>query len=321
MIESKLERNPAALLCIDEPTARLERDDAHRVLERLTEIAGLRAVLMVTHNQAQAETFADTVLLVAAGQVQEHTPAKTFFSDPSSDAGRQFVGTGGVALAGPDTPMRHLAPEERAARVDVDLELERDTQAQEPLWVLNEKLGIFWPKDPVCLDQTEIDTLARHGVTAVISVSDSNPPELDTLVEAGMVPVWIPLAEQDRTPAADHAPICLECQRLLDGGEKVIVLATGDTQLGECTIASQLVYAGLPADKATQVAQRMLGDAPLSMENEQLLWDLELHLDLADEGVADRPARRGRRSKKNVAKGSLKTFKASGATPSPDARP
>ncbi|MEL6523178.1 MAG: ATP-binding cassette domain-containing protein [Pseudomonadota bacterium] len=292
------------LLCVDEPTAGLTDQDAEQVMSHLVQISRDRAVLMVSHNQRQVASFADTVLLLAGGCVQEHVPASTFFAAPQSKAGQQFVGTGGTTVPRPDTPAHHLSPEQRGVPTALNLQPNADRDGNTPLWVMNDKLGIFWPRDKHP-DSTEIASLADSGVTAVISVSQANPPNLPALIEAGIVPVWIPLTEQDRSASKDTAPVCLECQRLLDNGEKVVVLATDNNQMAECTLASQLIYSGLTAEKAVKYANQILDEQDLSMENEQLLWDLEMHWDLVAEGLAETPGRRGRRTGKGVALGSI----------------
>lgn len=80
------------VLFLDEPTASL--DPASTLLiENIiatTRDKGIK-VIMVTHDAGQARRLAGDVLFVNRGRIAEHSDAETFFQDPTSSAGRDFL--------------------------------------------------------------------------------------------------------------------------------------------------------------------------------------------------------------------------------------
>jgi tungstate transport system ATP-binding protein len=48
-------------------------------------------IVMTTHHLAQAKRLADSVVLLQAGRVAEHTAAAQFFREPGSAYGRAFL--------------------------------------------------------------------------------------------------------------------------------------------------------------------------------------------------------------------------------------
>lgn len=115
-IARELATDPA-LLCIDEPTAGLDDEEAEAVLTALATEAKQRAVLFVTHNQQHARRCSDYMILFAGGRVQEFQPTAAFFAAPQSLAAKDFVRTGGCTVPSPDAKAEHLEPESTFAAV------------------------------------------------------------------------------------------------------------------------------------------------------------------------------------------------------------
>jgi tungstate transport system ATP-binding protein len=86
------------ILFLDEPTASL--DPASTLLiERLlikAQRQGIK-IIVVTHDVGQARRLAQDVIFLHHGRVVEHGPAKVFFDQPQSEAGRAFI-AGGLVL-------------------------------------------------------------------------------------------------------------------------------------------------------------------------------------------------------------------------------
>src|SRR5690606_5516111 len=97
MIIGALRENPA-LLCIDEPTADLNEQEAEELLQFLREASEKHAILMVTHNQRHARAVGDVLCLVAGGRVQECAPVEEFFTNPQTQPARDYVRTGGCSV-------------------------------------------------------------------------------------------------------------------------------------------------------------------------------------------------------------------------------
>jgi ABC-type branched-subunit amino acid transport system ATPase component len=62
-----------ALLMIDEPTSGLNDQDASQILQLIEHVGRHMAVLLALHNQKQARTIGQSVILLAGGRVQEHS--------------------------------------------------------------------------------------------------------------------------------------------------------------------------------------------------------------------------------------------------------
>ena len=86
------------ILFLDEPTASL--DPASTLLiERLlikAQRQGIK-IIVVTRDVCQARRLAQDVIFLHHGRVVEHGPAKVFFDQPQSEAGRAFI-AGGLVL-------------------------------------------------------------------------------------------------------------------------------------------------------------------------------------------------------------------------------
>lgn len=102
--------NPA-LLCVDEPTAGMEDEDAQPILELLQHLATQRAILFVTHNQAHAKSIAQTIAMMAAARLHGVMPCAEFFGESANSVVREYVRTGGSHVPSPDAPLEHIDPD------------------------------------------------------------------------------------------------------------------------------------------------------------------------------------------------------------------
>lgn len=80
------------VLFLDEPTASLDPASV-LAIERIVSDARSRGVriVWVTHDIGQARRMADDVVFLQAGQVAEHSAAAAFFSEPRSQAARDYL--------------------------------------------------------------------------------------------------------------------------------------------------------------------------------------------------------------------------------------
>lgn len=110
MLIGALRENPA-LLCVDEPTADLDEQESETFLQFLREISATRAILMVTHNQRHARAIGDVICLVAGGRIQECSPIDEFFSNPKTQAARDYARTGGCSVPSLTAKPEDLEPD------------------------------------------------------------------------------------------------------------------------------------------------------------------------------------------------------------------
>ncbi len=82
------------VLLLDEPTASLDPGSANTIenVIRAQKTDGT-AIILITHDAAQARRLADQVIFMHQGRIVEHAPADTFFDGPASiEAGRYLRG-------------------------------------------------------------------------------------------------------------------------------------------------------------------------------------------------------------------------------------
>ncbi|HOW95895.1 MAG TPA: ATP-binding cassette domain-containing protein, partial [Mycolicibacterium fallax] len=91
-IARSLAMTPKAIL-FDEPTSALDPEMVNEVLGVMTALAreGMTMVV-VTHEMGFARRAANRVVFMADGAVVEDADPETFFSNPSSDRARDFLG-------------------------------------------------------------------------------------------------------------------------------------------------------------------------------------------------------------------------------------
>jgi len=81
------------VLLLDEPLGALDpivRADLQDDLRAIFRALG-KAVLMVTHDLAEAVHFGDELVLLRAGQVVQRGPARALLAAPADDFARRFV--------------------------------------------------------------------------------------------------------------------------------------------------------------------------------------------------------------------------------------
>ncbi|NPD14384.1 AAA family ATPase [Xinfangfangia sp. D13-10-4-6] len=298
LLSLHLKSNPA-LICIDEITADLAPADSERVMERLSIMARSRALLVVSHNQQEVRDYADHVMLVAGGRMQEFTPARQFFETPQTDAGRQFVGSGWVVTREPGTPDHHLSAEMRELPFDLTIE---------PVGGNDRLLSLCGGK--LFLLDLEADGALPPGVVpgaAEISaliclpgVPATGVPATGALTSTGLTSTSLPAVRlPDAGPtgdfAADRARIALLRARMAAGGSPAILRCGNHHEVARL-VALLLISMQVSADKASDMAARLLGLPALDVETEQELWDFELAQDLAQDQMPappDPPASHG----------------------------
>lgn len=79
------------VLLADEPTANLDPANAMIIERALKESAGSRAVLISTHNLAQARRLSDRVIHIYRGRVVEEAETSRFFANPTDERTRLFI--------------------------------------------------------------------------------------------------------------------------------------------------------------------------------------------------------------------------------------
>lgn len=80
------------VLFLDEPTASLD-PAATAIIESIVKTTSENGtkVVFVSHDPGQARRLADDIVFLQHGKLAEHTPAKTFFNTPQSEAASDYL--------------------------------------------------------------------------------------------------------------------------------------------------------------------------------------------------------------------------------------
>jgi polar amino acid transport system ATP-binding protein len=82
-----------SLILLDEPTSALDPELSQEVISTISKLTEMGKTMMIaTHEITLARDFADRVVFLVEGRVEEDVPAKQFFEAPSTDRSRQFLG-------------------------------------------------------------------------------------------------------------------------------------------------------------------------------------------------------------------------------------
>lgn len=80
------------LLLLDEPTSALDPVMTGEVLDAIRELAeGGQNIILATHEISFARKVADWIVFLAAGKVQESSPASAFFAKPQTELARTYL--------------------------------------------------------------------------------------------------------------------------------------------------------------------------------------------------------------------------------------
>jgi glutamate transport system ATP-binding protein len=91
-IARALAMKPKVML-FDEPTSALDPEMVQEVLDVMTTLAGEgMTMLVVTHEMGFARRAAHRVVFMSDGEIVEDASPETFFSNPTSDRAKDFLG-------------------------------------------------------------------------------------------------------------------------------------------------------------------------------------------------------------------------------------
>lgn len=196
-------RQQPELMVIDEPCAGMFNGTDELVLRYLEKINGKQTILMLTHHQARSRRLADTVILMAAGQIIEVAPTETFFSDPASPHTRHYLRTGGCSVVSADANVM-LDPE-------ADRERNASYTAEQPVV----------PTPPVSIGEAAEGDAAQDITRDESGASFPAQAALDSETRAAEVaasaaltpPLGVPPVPTEPTPAG-RAPSLVEAARI-----------------------------------------------------------------------------------------------------------
>ena len=248
------------LLCVDEPTANLEREESLPLLRFLRAQGKQRAVIAVSHNQQDALELGGRTALLAGGAIQSCAPAQQFFEQPASAVVADFVRTGSCSLPSPGAkpeevdesmlPLLPVIPE--AARNYV-----RESLGPRGFMWLKKGLLAGTPRPGIVQDiDYDIEALKRVGVTTLVSLT-TQPVDPALLERHGIRGLWMPIKDME-APAVEAAEqMCRQVSGLMTNGHVVAYHCRAGLGRTGTMLATHLIMEGKSALQALESVRRI----------------------------------------------------------------
>ncbi len=296
MLVAGVVRDPA-VLCVDEPTAGLDDEDAEQVLELLRLQADHRAILWVTHHQRRARSIADRVALLAGGRICEKAQVDQFFDAPVTPEARSFVRSGSCTIASPDARPEELAPQFRQANGsqqkldDVVLLEPGDEQTSAKPSAPSARrgpIGFHWMRPgqlagtpmPGAMRPIEEDlaALQRVGVTVLVTLT-MEPLPLEPLQPLSMQNLHVPMPDMGVPTLEKAAECCWVVSEYLDRDETVAFHCRAGIGRTGTMLAVYEIWDGMSADDAFAAARSVHRRWIQSQRQKRFLTEFEQWLE------------------------------------------
>jgi ABC-type phosphate transport system ATPase subunit len=272
------------LVCLDELTAGLD-DEAQPLLSIIKDERCRRAFLVVTHHQGHARAIADDIVLLAGGRIIEHGPAPSFFAGPQTEAAAHFLKTGSCPLPSPDARPKHLASEcQPPPEIPAPGRLNRSDSRGPPgfRWLIDGRLGGVRQPGIFGDIEQDLEALRRVGATVLVSLTE-RPPVAAAVERFGLRHYWLPIADMGAPDLADAVELCALMEREIEAGAVVIYHCLAGHGRTGLMLAAHLIFRGMTSSQALAYARGRKSKWVQSLNQEQFLWDLELHLAMRDD--------------------------------------
>ncbi len=248
------------LLCVDEPTANLDRKDSEPLLKFLRAQGARRAVIVVSHNREDALDLGGRTALLAGGAIHSCAPAEEFFAAPASPVAADFVRTGSCSLPSPGArpedvdesmvPFLPVLPEAATHYV------RESVGPRGFLWL---KKGILagTPRPGIVQDiEYDLEALQRVGVTTLVSLT-TQPVDPALLARYGIQGLWMPIKDMHPPAVGEAEQMCRRVSALMADGHVVAYHCRAGLGRTGTMLAAHLIMEGKSAPQALESVRRV----------------------------------------------------------------
>ncbi len=267
--------SPEPLLCIDEPTAGLTKQDGIKIMRLIRKVANEKTVLMISHNTREVENYADHVVLIAGGRVATARPARLFFDGKTDELATHFLKTGGLDLPYKNTPVRFLAPEKRVVPDGFSLQPADPAPGVEN-WLIPDRLSLMaLPRD-------------ARGHLDLSNLEERVPARHIYHFETTVLKIYSPTGEVDKHFAWNHADnqpdrnlplsaaICHDLEARLAQGQRVIIDSSFNQSAAASVIGAFLILRGFSPESTLDLVRKKFPQLHLGMRIEHFFWEMDI---------------------------------------------
>lgn len=249
------------LLCIDEPTTGLSKNESISLLNYVKYLAERHAVLIVLHNQQEARLLDGHAALLAGGWIQEARTNTDFFNQPKSKVAQEFVRNGNCTVPSPNTKPEDLDEFTDYPTPPPMLEEATDyvSDAYGPRGFLWLKKGLLagTPKPGVVVNEEyDLKALQRVNIKVLVSLTEERF-DSKMLDQFGIEGLWLPVTDMD-APSIDEAMnMCVQVSQRMAGQHAVAYHCKAGLGRTGTMLAAQLIWEGSTALEALEKARKI----------------------------------------------------------------